>query len=107
MAFAAGQHLGALGFGVGNVLFDLGHGLLIDQRTLRHAGIDARADLQFVDLGYQLGGEDLKHTFLHIDSVGADAGLSGVAVLRYHGAFDRGVQISVVKHDKRRVTAEL
>ena len=70
------------------------------------AGLDARADLQRLDLGHQLVGEGLEHALLHIDAVGADAGLAGVAVLGDHRAFDRGVEIGVVEDDERRIAAE-
>ena len=44
---------------------------------------------------------------LHVDAVGADAGLAHVAELRDHRALDRGIEIGVVEDDERRVAAEL
>ena len=46
MALAAGQHLAGFGARIGDVLFELGHRLGVDQRALCNAGLQARADHQ-------------------------------------------------------------
>ena len=43
---------------------------------------------------------------MHIEAVGADAGLAGIAVLRRQRAFDRRIEIGIVEHDEGRVAAE-
>jgi hypothetical protein len=50
--------------------------------------------------------EFVVHAVLHVDAVGADAGLAGVAVFRGDGAFDRGVEVGVVEHDEGGVAAQ-
>ena len=47
------------------------------------------------------------HPGLHVDAVGADAGLPGVAELRGDRALDRRIEIGVVEDDEGRVAAEL
>ena len=44
---------------------------------------------------------------LHVDAVGAHAGLSGVAELRGDHLAHRRVEVRVVEHEERRVPAEL
>jgi hypothetical protein len=58
-------------------------------------------------LGGQLLDEGVVHAFLHVEAVGADAGLAGVAVLADHRAFDGAVDVGVVEHDEGRVAAQL
>jgi hypothetical protein len=53
----------------------------------------------------QFFGKARIHPVLHVQAIGADAGLPGVTKLRRHGAFYRFIQIGIIKHDKRRVTA--
>jgi hypothetical protein len=47
------------------------------------------------------------HAGLHVEAVGADAGLAGVAVLADHRAFDGAVEVGVVEDDEGRVAAQL
>jgi hypothetical protein len=69
--------------------------------------LGAVADLQPGDRRRKLVGERVEHAALHIEAVGADAGLAGVAELGDQRAFDRLVEIGVVEDDERRVAAEL
>ena len=46
------------------------------------------------------------HPVLHIDAVGAHAGLARIAVLAGHGAFYGAVDVGIVKHDEGRVAAQ-
>jgi hypothetical protein len=57
-------------------------------------------------LGGQLLDEGVVHAVLHIEAVGAHAGLAGVAVLADHRAFHRRVEVGVVEHDEGRVAAQ-
>ena len=72
--------------GVGDVLLDLLDGRLVDQRPGGDALLGAGADLQLLHLGGELLGERVVDAVLHVDAVGAHAGLAGVAVLGGHGA---------------------
>src|SRR5690606_35825536 len=93
--------------GVGDVFLHLGHGIGVDQRALHHAIGEAVAHLH----GFHLGDQPLDDFFvdarLHVDAVGAYAGLPGIAVLGSEDAVHRAVQVGVVEHDERRVAAEL
>ena len=88
------------------MLLDLGNSLAVDQRASGGAFFQTVADLQLGDRGFQLLGEGVVDTVLHVDAVGADAGLAVVAVLGNDRAFDGLVQVGVVEHDERRVTAQ-
>ena len=107
MALAAGDDLGAALDRVCDVLLDLVDRLHVDQRPLGDALLGAVADLHRRDLLRKLLDELVVDLVLGIDAVGADAGLAHVAILRDHGAFDRGIDIGVVEHHERRVAAEL
>ncbi len=69
--------------------------------------VKAVADLHLADRGLQLFGEGVIDARLHVNPVGADAGLAVVAEFAQDRAFDGCIQIGVVKHDERRVAAQL
>ncbi len=87
---AAGSDLRALGHRVGDVALDLLHRRVVDQRPLRHARLEAVADLERADRRRQPGHERVVDAVLHVEAVGAHAGLAGVAELggdrALHGA---------------------
>ena len=93
--------------GVGDMFAHFLHRVRVNQRADGDAVIRAVADFQLGDGGFQFGGEGVVHAVLHQKTVGADAGLAGVAVFRGDRAGHGGVQIRVVEHDKRRVAAQL
>ncbi len=107
MAGAAGQQACALGQGVGDVLLDLLHRLFVDQGADLHAVVEAVSDPQRLRRLRQLGDELVMDGGLHIEAVGADAGLARVAVLRGHGARHGRVHIGVVEDQEGRVAAQL
>ena len=92
---------------VRDVLLDLVHRRLVDQRARRDAALEAVADLELADRRRELVGERVVDAVLHVEAVGADAGLAGVAELGGDRAFDRRVEVGVVEDDERRVAAEL
>jgi len=104
---AAGDEPAALADGVLHMLLDLVHGGVLDQRALRDAGLEAVADFQLRDPGGKFLDEGVVHAVLHIQPVGTHAGLPGVAVFAGDGAFDRRIDVGIVKHDERRVAAQL
>ena len=52
------------------------------------------------------GDEGVVDLVLHVQAVGADAGLAGVAVLADHRALDGAVDVGVVEDDEGRVAAQ-
>src|SRR6185503_12434955 len=44
---------------------------------------------------------------LHVDAVGGDARLAGVAKLRTDHAFNGAIEVCVIEHDRRRAATEL
>ena len=107
MPAAAGQHLGTLGAGVGDMALDLVEALAVDDRPLLDPVLHAVADLHRGGRLGQAAGELVIDSVLHEDAVGADTGLAGIAVFRGHGAGDGRVDIGIVEDDQRRVAAEL
>ena len=106
MAFATRRDRAAFGDGIGNMLFDLFDRLGIDQRAGRDTLAKAFADLELVDGRGELGDEGIIDALLHQHAVGADAGLACIAIFGKHGALNSGIEIGIVEHDERRVTAE-
>ncbi|KAG0933890.1 hypothetical protein G6F31_016217 [Rhizopus arrhizus] len=103
---AARQQRGAMRGGVGHQARHLVDCALVDQRALRHAVFQPAAHFHAADLGQQLGVERVYHAGVHVDAVGAYAGLAGVAELGQHQPLHRLVQVSVLEHDERRVAAQ-
>lgn len=106
MRFAAGDDFRAFGDGVGNMFFNFGDGFLVDQRAGGDAILQAVADAQFFHRLLQFFSETVIHPVLDVQSVGADAGLPGVAELRRQRPFDGFIKVGIIKDDKRRVAAE-
>jgi hypothetical protein len=73
---------------------------------LRHALLAPVADLQLPCFGDELLDEGVIDPGLHVDAVGADAGLARVAVFRDDGPLGGGIQIGVVEHDEGRVATK-
>jgi len=88
------------------VALDLRDGGIVDQRALVDTGFEAVADLDAAGLGGQLLHEAVVDAGLHVEAVGADAGLAGIAVFADHRAFDRGVDVGIVEDDEGGVAAE-
>ena len=107
MTLAAEHHLRALRGGVGDVLLDLRDRGVVDERPEDHTLLGAAAHLQPAHLVGEPRGERVVHGVLHVDAVGAHAGLAVVAVLGGERALDRGIEVGVVEDDERRVAAEL
>ena len=106
MAFAAHLDACAFGDGIGDVLFDFFHGLLVNHWTGGDACIYAVTDVQLSYCIGELLRECVINAALYIQAVRADAGLAGIAVFGGDGAFDCCVQIGVVKYDERCVAAQ-
>ena len=51
-------------------------------------------------------GERVVNARLHVEAVGAHAGLPGIALLRGERAGHRGLDVGIVEHDERRVAAQ-
>ena len=74
---------------------------------MRHALVHAVANLQRLDGFLQACGEIVEHAVLNKEAVGADAGLPGVAVFAGDRALHRLIEVGVVEHDERCVSAQL
>ena len=83
------------------------HRRLVDQRADDTAVGQAVAYLQRIHAFGELGDEGIVNAVLHQEAVSAYAGLPGVAELGGDGTVHGGVHIGVVKHDERRVAAQL
>ena len=95
-----------MGRDVVQMLFHLLDRVFVDQRPGGNAVAEPVADIQLGHRFGQLGGERVINAGLHVDPVGADAGLAVVAEFAQHRAFDRGVEIGIVEDDERRVAAQ-
>ena len=99
--------LRALGQRVGHVALDLGDGLR--RRSAGPASTPASKPLPTLmrlALAASFCDEGVVDAVLHVEPVGADAGLAGVAVLADHRALDGAVDVGVVEDDEGRVAAE-
>jgi hypothetical protein len=92
--------------GVGNVLLDLLDRPCVDQRTQVHAGVEAISDGELADCGLQLGRERVIDARLHIEAVGADAGLAIVTELGNECPLDCGVEVGIVQDNEGCVAAQ-
>ncbi len=105
-ALAAGHQRAAFGQRIGHVAFHFLQRGLFNQRALRDTGLKAVAHLERAHFGGKLLDKGVVNAVLHINPVGADASLAGVAVFAGHGAVHRAVQVRIVKHDEGRIAAE-
>ena len=62
---------------------------VFNQRALHHTGVKTVAHLEAFDLGGKLFDKLVVDAILHINTVGAHAGLTSIAVLAGHGPFNR------------------
>ena len=106
MGLAAGQHLTAARDHIRDVFLHLFHGVHVDQGAGRDARFQPVTDVQLAHRRRELGGEGIIDTGLHIDAVGANAGLAVVAELGDHRAFNRLIKVGIVEHDEGRVAAQ-
>ncbi len=107
MTFAADGDFGAFIQSIANMLFHFFHRRHIDERTLADAFIHTVAHFQLRLHGLaEFCGKRVINTILHQNTIGADTGLPAIAVFRRYRTFDGGVEVGVVKNDKRGVATE-
>ena len=82
----AADQLGSFGDRVGDVSLNFLDGFMVDQWTLGHALRATVADFQSRYGGRQLLDEAIVHCGLHIDAIGAHAGLTHIPELGQHQA---------------------
>ena len=104
---AADDRLRAASDRVLDELGDLAALAVVDQRPDLDAVLGAAPDLHRAHLLGELLGELVGDLLGDVEAVGGRARLADVAHLRDHRALDRGVDVGVVEHDERRVSAEL
>ena len=106
MDAAAAHHFAAFFHGIGKMFLHFGQRLAIYQRANAHAFVKAVADGERVAGAAQFVDKGVIDAALHVEAVGADAGLSGVPEFADHRAFDGFIKIGIVKDDKGRVAAQ-
>src|SRR6185437_11948211 len=104
VAFSADEHLRALRSRVTNMVFDFMQCVVVNQRTLSCICFQASSWLELSYCHGKLFGKLVIDGVLHQEPIGANAGLTGVAVLGGDCSFDGGIEIRVIKHNKRSVT---
>ena len=107
VACATGNYFAAVGERVGQVFFHFGQRGLINQRAAFRAAFQAVAHFQVACRLSEFADKFVIHAALHIDAVGAHAGLPSVAEFAGNRAGDGGIEIGIVEHDKRCVAAQL
>ena len=85
----------------------LDHCIGIDQRSQCSAGLKPVADLHFANGCGEFFSKGIIDAGLHVDPVGANAGLAIVAKLAHDRTFNGGIKICIIKYDKRGVAAQL
>jgi hypothetical protein len=88
------------------MVLDFRHCGFVDQRTLENTWLEAIADFKFLDRSNEFLGKGIINAGLDVKSVGANAGLTGVAVFGNNCPFDCGIQIGGVENDKRCIAAQ-
>src|SRR5690606_39928433 len=107
MALAAEKKLRAFTQRILDMRLDLLNRLFGDQRALRDPLLQPIADFKRLRPLGQLCDEGVMDASLHINPVGADAGLPGIAVFRGNRRLHRLVQIGVIEDEEGRVAAKL
>jgi hypothetical protein len=85
---------------------NLGDGRCVDERPEGDTPVQAVTDLEAFHRRLQLLDERVIDAVVHIEAIGANAGLAVVAVLRGHGARDGGIEVRVLEDDERRIAAQ-
>mgnify|MGYP000318339862 CR=1 FL=1 len=88
------------------MLLHLRDGRRVDQRTLGDAVLGAPSHLESLSRFRELFGEGVCQAFMDIDSIGADAGLAGIAELRDHCTGHGRIEIGILENDEGRIAAE-
>ena len=66
----------------------------------------AIANLEACHCADQFVGERVIDLVVHVEAIGADTGLPDIAEFGGQCTFYHSIQISVIKHDKRRIAAQ-
>jgi len=106
-ALSANDDSRTVSFRVLDVLYDLLDGTVVDQWTVRDALIVATADLEVADFLCERFSELVIYARLDEQSVGAHAGLARAAELACYSASDGRIEVCVIEHYERSITAEL
>ena len=80
------------------MLLDFLYGGLVDQGPCRTPGSNV-AHFKFFDCSDEFLGKSIINSGLDVESVGANTGLTGVAVLGNDRPFDSRIQIRIVEDD--------
>src|ERR1700693_2425882 len=100
MPITAQEKTGTLREGVLNMFLHFLHCSLVDQRTLEKPWLEAMADFKFLDGGDEFLGKSIINARLDIETVGANTGLTGIAVFGNDRTFDCLIQVRIVEDDE-------
>ena len=106
MRFTARDNARAFIQRIGDVFLHFGNRFIVDQRSGSDVRLQTIAEMQFAHCMLKFFGKTLIHTVLHVQAVGADAGLPGVTEFRGQRTFHGFIKIGIVKDDKRRIAAQ-
>src|SRR5450830_337959 len=106
MAIATQYYAGTLSDSICDMTFYFLNRGFINQWTLRGFGQSTLTYFKLADLGAQFGGKSIKNTIVYKQAVRTHAGLARIAELAHQRAFNRSIQVSILKHNKGGVTAE-
>ena len=107
MRFTARDNACAFIQSIGDVFLHFGNRFLVDQRSGGDVRLQTIAEMQLAHRLLEFFSKALIHAVLHVQAVGADAGLTSVTELRCQRAFHGFIKIGIVKDDKRRIAAQL
>jgi hypothetical protein len=96
-----------MGNRIGDMIFSLLDGCLIDQRSDDDTILETVPNLHRLDRGLQLFCKRVIDAVLHQEPVRADAGLTRIAIFRRQRALNSGVQIRIVEDNEGRIPAQL
>src|SRR5580698_3993729 len=105
MPMTAKEQTGALRNGVLNMFLDFLHCSLVDQRTLENPWLKAIADFKFLDCGDEFLGKSIVNARLDVETIGANTGLTGIAVFGNDRTFDSCIQVCIVEDDEWGISA--
>ena len=107
MSLAAVENLCTFRDGILCESVDLGDGVLVDKRADVALGVMTRADFELLHRLHKRCRKAIVDARLHEDAIGANAGLSGVAILRGHGARDCLIEVGIVENEEWGIAAQL
>ena len=82
------------------------NGGIVNQRPNAHAVFKTAARKHFGHPAFEFLNKRFDDALMHKDSVGTDAGLSGIEKFDQHGTLGSIYRVGILENNKRRMTAE-